>query len=121
MSKSTRIFVVVFIILRAMDSASAGAYGLGKESCAKFGELYKLNPTQAEDLFFTWAQGFISGLDLETELQAGMTRLPDGGSLPLEPIKLQIRAYCDAHPLAPYYSSVTKVYMSLPAKAVGAK
>lgn len=104
-----------------MDSANAGAYGLGKESCAKFGELYKLNPTQAEDLFFTWAQGFISGLDLETELQAGVTRLPDGGSLPLEPIKLQIRSFCDAHPLAPYYSSVTKVYMGLPAKAVGAK
>lgn len=67
------------------------------------------------------AQGFMSGLDLSFEIFTGVTRLPEWEALPLEPIKLQIREFCDAHPLAPYYSSVTKAYLSLTPKAVRAK
>jgi hypothetical protein len=37
-----------------------------------------------------------------------------GEQVSLDALKIQIRSYCDAHPLAPYYGAVLSVYMSLP-------
>lgn len=115
----TTLIAGISLMLQAMGLANAGVYGLGKQSCAEFAVLYKSNPTQTENLFFSWAQGFMSGLDLGYEVTTGVTRLWE--TLPLESIRLQIRDFCDTHPLATYYSSVTNVYMSLPVKVVRTK
>jgi hypothetical protein len=99
----------------AANTAYAGAWGVGKTSCAEFAKLYRLNPDRTEEVFFNWAQGFISGLDLSSEAFNKNARLAVGSILAIEPTKLNIRAYCDKHPLMPYYMAVFDTYKNLPA------
>lgn len=105
--------VLIAVMGRPVTAAETGqGYGLGMHSCAEFARAYAANPTVTEDLYFTWAQGFMSGMNL----MAIAMRLPfrniDGNGMAIH--KSRIRSYCDAHPLAPYAAAVSTVYESFP-------
>ena len=87
-------------------------FGPGMQSCGEFSRLYSTNPTVAEDLFFTWAQGFMSALNLSFVSTRGAYRLidPDG----VASYKLRLRTYCDANPPSQYVQAVMDLYNSLP-------
>jgi hypothetical protein len=97
------------------DSAYAGAWGVGKASCAEFARLYKMDSDKTEDLFFSWAQGFISGMEVYSEAFDKYEKLPAGTALAIESTKGSIMTYCDKHPLLPYYMAVFDTYNHLPA------
>lgn len=93
-------------------AAEAGITGVGVTSCADFGKMYKTNPAETELVYFTWAQGFMSGYN-------GVFLASDqsGRNLAAESFddqKVHIRDYCDRHPLATYMSAVFQLYASLP-------
>jgi hypothetical protein len=50
---------------QASSTESAWA-GIGASSCGEFSEMYRSDPNQAEFMFFSWAQGFMSGLNTGT-------------------------------------------------------
>jgi hypothetical protein len=87
-------------------------HGPGMQSCGEFSRLYATNPTATEDLFYTWAQGFMSALNLSFVSTTGAYRLitPDG----IVGYKLRLRSYCDAHPPSQYVQAVMDLYNSLP-------
>ena len=100
-------------ILCSVNSHTFGqGYGPGMQSCGEFSRLYATNPTVTEDLFYTWAQGFMSALNLSFVSTTGAYRFiaPDG----MASYKLRLRTYCDAHPPSQYVQAVMDLYNSLP-------
>jgi hypothetical protein len=66
------ILVIAFAVAGSLclslgSSAAENDYatmGLGSASCGKFAEIFRLGPSRAEEEFFDWAQGFMSGLNM---------------------------------------------------------
>ena len=112
--------LVMAIALLACASTGAAAvepegqgYGVGMHSCAEFADAYKAQPAVAEPVYFLWAEGFLSGMNfMATANHLPARRL---ASINMESAKVEIRTYCDAHPLAPYYEVVLTIYERLPA------
>jgi hypothetical protein len=104
-------FLCSSIVASAAELQGQG-YGLGMKSCAQFAGDYKAEPTVAEDLYFAWAEGFMSGLNLSAT--ANNLRARHLADIDMESAKLQIRSYCDGHPLAQYVSAVLTIYTGLP-------
>ena len=85
--------------------------GMGTNSCSKFAEVYRESPARWEILFFSWAQGFMSGLNFE-RIELGQYR--DMSAMPTGAQKNVIRVYCDRHPLGNYMDAVIDLYQRLP-------
>ena len=67
--------------------------GAGSASCAKFANYYKESPEVWENHFFTWAQGFMSGLNtafLASQRNANLSPT----SLAIAEQQLRLRLYC---------------------------
>jgi hypothetical protein len=94
------------------DEPEGQGYGLGMRSCAQFAGDYQAQPTVAENTYYVWAEGFMSGLNLESTV----ARLPNRNlaSIDMQAAQVEIRSYCNAHPLAPYYGAVVEIYNKLP-------
>ena len=80
--------------------------GPGSVSCGKFAADYRQNPDQVDNLFFTWAQGFMSGFNV-TET-TGTYR--DMTAVPIDAQKKFILNYCDQHPSLEYAKAVMELY-----------
>jgi len=88
-------------------------YGVGMNSCATFANLYKAQPELTENIYYAWAEGFMSGMNFEATTLYQPARNLAG--INMESAKIEIRAYCDAHPLLPYYGAVIALYLERPA------
>jgi hypothetical protein len=98
----------------AANAQNAGAaYGLGVRSCAEFAKAYAANPSITENMYFVWAEGLMSGLNLANTAYYLPSRHIDGGETSKQSYMLTIRMYCDTHPLTPYYAAVASLYNSL--------
>jgi hypothetical protein len=80
--------------------------GPGSVTCSKFAADYRQNPDQVDNLFFTWAQGFMSGFNI-TET-TGTYR--DMTAVPIDAQKKFILNYCDQHPSLEYAKAVMELY-----------
>ncbi len=100
-------FVLALICFSAQSFAAekAGWIGPGTMTCAQVAQAYRDHP-EDENLFFSWAEGFMSGLNTEL-LQRGETDL---NGLPLDTQKQFIRSYCKDHPRTPYLGGVFKLF-----------
>jgi hypothetical protein len=97
--------------------ADAIMSGAGTFTCGKFASDYAKHPEIVEDLYFAWAQGFMSGLnlDLASGVVNGQKQFRDLDG-PIENQKSKIRIYCNAHPLAPFMDAVFDLIRSQPLK-----
>lgn len=106
-------FIFAILLVAIVPSlASAGGYGLGMKSCGQFTKSYADNPQITEDLYFTWAEGFMSGLNMANEANNLPYRALNGVEMDRQ--KLQIRSFCDVHPLAQYAAAIVAVYNTFP-------
>jgi hypothetical protein len=78
--------------------------------CA-FGSDYRKNPSEMENFYMTWAQGFMSGMNV-----ISLPQYRDLAAMSLDEQKSALRTYCDQHPLADYGIAVMYLYMKLPQK-----
>ena len=60
--------------LGQVNAPEGQGYGLGMHSCSEFARSYAANPSVTEDLYFTWAQGFMSGLNLMLQVNSSRAR-----------------------------------------------
>jgi hypothetical protein len=86
------------------------ARGPGAASCSQFSENYVKNPLLTETLSFTWAQGFLSALNVDRGQTSNMRDL----SGDVEAQKSHLRQYCEKHPSEIYSVAVLELYNSLP-------
>ncbi|HEV3114345.1 MAG TPA: hypothetical protein VGY99_27990 [Candidatus Binataceae bacterium] len=90
----------------SLAAEKAAWIGTGTVSCADFGAAYRENPKTNENLFFSWAQGFMSGLntDLLDHRETNLNELSMGTQ------KQLVRSYCSDHPHAAYFQAVFNLY-----------
>ena len=86
--------------------------GMGTDSCANFGKNYQHDPQNIEAEYFTWAQGFMSGMNLVVKAIKHRNRSMDG--MPLADQQRIIRQFCEEHPLSNYLSAVIELMDKLP-------
>lgn len=108
----TLLFSVAPLAARAQEGGQN--YGLGVKSCAQFAKEYAVEPTLAENLYFAWAEGFLSGMNAESEAAHLPYKRIEGGDAAANTYRQAIRSYCDAHPLSSYSDAVISVFEALP-------
>jgi hypothetical protein len=102
--------VSVAVLLVAVTPAIAEftVMGLGIQTCGQFAKLYRTAPSETETIYFTWAQGFLSGLNSNEIAATGNNQ--DLNSIPVDQQERDIREYCNTHPLAAYMDAVLDLY-----------
>ena len=88
--------------------------GVGTTSCSQFANLYKVSPKQAENAYFSWAQGFMSAENIANLADKQYWR--DLGSMSTEAQRRHLRWYCDQHPLATFLDAVQNLLLTIPPK-----
>jgi hypothetical protein len=89
--------------------------GAGAMTCGQFAEAYRKG-TDAELVFFSWAEGMMTGINLS--ISASTHRYFDLGARSTDDQMAFIRSYCNSHPLAPYARAVSELLSTLPLKDV---
>jgi hypothetical protein len=92
--------------------ADFGIVGVGAISCGKLAQDYQRNPTQTDNMMMTWAQGFMSAMNVS--LTNGQYR--DLAAMTLEAQEEDLRRYCDEHPMGVFIKGVMDLYFKLPMK-----
>ena len=84
--------------------------GVGAKSCAVFAANYKLTPKLAEMVYDSWAQGFMSGMNISLFFEyKPMRTIPATDQL-----TSGIRQLCSRRPLADFYQIVSDYFEPLP-------
>jgi hypothetical protein len=108
--------VTLMVIITLMTTISAGAetalWGVGAKTCGIFASNYLINPKLADDLYHSWAQGFMSGLNYAKAEATGDRR--DLLAMSTDNQMARIKKYCNAHPLADYVNAIMDLYKDLP-------
>jgi hypothetical protein len=86
--------------------------GAGTHTCAEFGRFYQLSPLDSENVFFSWAEGFMSGLNAAEIHATGNSK--NLGTMSLESEKQFLRSYCNDHPLAEYTKAIFELFSKFP-------
>ena len=86
--------------------------GAGSFSCSEFAEKYRHNPSHIDTLFFYWAQGYMSGLNI---VRAGLQKpIHDMNAWSIDNQQQAVRTFCNEHPLAMFMEAVQNLYEKLP-------
>jgi hypothetical protein len=109
------LFVAAFLLYFGEANAKDFALrGVGTSTCTEFANLFKSDAEWAENLYFTWTQGFLSGWNfaqLEAKKQSVNLALLDTKAQ-----EASIRRYCDQHPLGNYLDAVLNLLLELQSK-----
>jgi hypothetical protein len=87
-------------------SAFSQAYparGAGTYTCAEFAQQYNESPEFIENLYFAWAQGFMTGQNFGAKIKRDL-----GGDV--ETQKGFLRAYCADNPPRSFVEAVIDLY-----------
>jgi hypothetical protein len=94
---------IVGAIVTASAADSGMTYGVGANPCAEFTNGYATNPAAIENIYFSWTQGFISGLiasDVAAKVAQRQIKAGEaGGEASMNLYKVRIRTYCNSHPV----------------------
>jgi len=86
--------------------------GVGTTTCAQYADEYRRNPTGADPVFFSWAQGFMSGLNMTQMALKRPTH--DLGAWTLLDQQARLRELCEKTPLLPYAYAVEDLMKAFP-------
>jgi hypothetical protein len=89
------------------------AMGPGVGTCGEFAAAYKGDPRHIEDMYFFWAQGYMSGANWALMISEQLT-VHNLGAMTTTQQQAHIRSYCNQHPLAPYQEAIWDLLASLP-------
>jgi hypothetical protein len=118
----SRIAVIVALSLFFAGAAEAvdrgQTIGAGADLCAEFTKAYSANPKSAQDLYWSWAMGMMSGMNLATVANSNVFR---DLAADQDIMQRATRVFCTAHPLTTYSGAILDLYVSLPLKKIAAK
>ena len=86
------------------------AGGVGGLSCAKFAEMYRANPDHTDNVFGSWTQGYITGVNRAR----GDVVYFDMGAKTFEEMLQFLHKYCDDHPSGNFFDAAQELLESLP-------
>jgi hypothetical protein len=106
------IATLCFFAMPATAAEDFTAMGVGTQTCGKFVELYRLSSSHAEIIYINWAQGFMTGMNIQRLASHVPTK--NLKTVTTEVQQRQLRTYCDQHPLGDFMSGALELYLSLP-------
>src|SRR4026208_1573045 len=80
--------------------------GAGTKSCAVFARTYKDKPKTAEMIYFSWAQGYMSGVNVAAGINNRDVRSANLNAMPVTAQQRYIRDFCARNPLKDYRDAV---------------
>lgn len=88
------------------------AIGAGTQSCSQFAAAYKAAPSENETVYFAWAEGYLSYMNMEL-FNLGLA-WRDLNSMDIAAQQHIIRDYCANNPLKDYYDAVDDLFTRFP-------
>ena len=107
-----RFIGVIALLVIGMSGANAQVVGLGAKSCAQFAQEYLEAPEIAEPLYFTYAQGYMSALNIL--MRALKNPIYDLAAWPVSRQEASLRNFCDRNPSAEFVFAVQNLLEALP-------
>ena len=108
------------LLTASVANAQQVQTGAGIGTCGQFAQDYQQGGSQAEKIYFAWAQGYMTGYNQQwiisqiLERPNGEPAYRDLDTLSQEKQLASIRTYCNAHPLDKYADAVGHLLISLP-------
>ena len=104
---------MILFPLLASGAEPTVKWGLGTRSCAEFAQDFKQDPELWETLYYSWAEGFMTGFNLvrSTVAKRDFDLNPYGRSENWR--RGSIREYCGTHPLSPYSEAAANLIVEL--------
>lgn len=104
-----------------LRSDQAITTGAGTQTCAVFVAHYKGNVPFLENFYFSWAQGYMSGLNVATGNETGNYKPADLNAIvPATQLRF-IRDFCSRNPLKRYSTAVEALLAEIRAGKSGLK
>lgn len=101
--------IALFVVgLGAQNAIAAEFEGAGIKLCSDFTEFYKSDPSTASNIYFDWAEGFMSGLNIASTSDTTAFK-----TMTAEQQEAHIRNFCDAYPTAKYFKAVLDLYTTI--------
>jgi hypothetical protein len=91
-------------------AAQTKRIGIGNTSCAQFADLYRDNPGETDSVFYSWAMGVMSGLNVSLREERANLMPHNFGA---DAQKGYIRRFCDERPSDLYVDAVLELYATL--------
>ncbi len=99
------------LVLQTLDvAAQTERIGIGNASCAQFSELYRDTPGETEAVFYSWAMGVMSGLNVSLREERANLMPHNFGA---DAQKGYIRRFCEERPADLYVDAVFELYATL--------
>jgi hypothetical protein len=90
--------------------------GFGVTSCGAYAHDFKERGKMAQEMYFIWAQGYLSGFNSSGLYREGRSR--NLSAITPDQQQTRIDIFCDAHPLLLYLTAVEELLQSLPENPV---
>ena len=100
----------LLVILVQDVTAQTKRTGIGSTSCAQFAALYRESPGDTETVFYSWAMGVMSGMNISLREERADLRPHNFGS---DAQKGYIRRFCEERPSELYVEAVRDLYATL--------
>lgn len=99
------------------SSQTIAIVGTGTASCAQFIEAVSIRPVEERE-YFSWAQGYMSGILLSAPagVDEGLSLTP--AALPIRAQLSFVKAFCEKFRSANYSDSVETLYRALGGRAI---
>ena len=101
-------FCLALVVLTswAMAAEQYQSMGAGTKSCAVFGRTYKDKPKTANMIYFSWAQGYMSGVNIAAGINNKDYRPANLNAMTIAAQQRFIRDFCDRNPLKDFREAV---------------
>jgi len=105
------IFVLAFAACAHAQQPQAGMMGAGSSTCADYLKEYQNDPASANDLYFSWAQGYMSGQNVahDKSPMRNLNAIPTSAQLDF------LQHYCQKKPAVLFAIAAQYLFKALPA------
>lgn len=100
----------LLVLLTHDVAAQTKRIGIGNTPCDEFAALYRDAPEETESVFYAWAMGVMSGLNVSLREERANLVPHNFGA---EDQKSYIRRFCDRRPADLYVDAVLELYAAL--------
>ena len=104
--------VALCLVHAPSATAQHEVLGIGGNTCAQFASDYLEAPDAWELLYYSWAGGFLTGLDLGVAAATGSSNSSQLASISLDDQLQYLRRYCAENPDAIYRDAVYSLYLT---------
>jgi hypothetical protein len=105
---------LTFLLLGTATGLAYPIQGPGATSCAEFAKMFQADPATTEIMFYSWAQGFMSAVNISAKANNRPMKELAGVMVDQERF---LRTYCANNPLKNYMDGIMKLYEKLPVSA----